>query len=146
MWWSASRRFPPGRTESRRGPLRIVKIAIENKKVQPFLTASPDEMRKTVTLKTTLGDIRIRLEPDWGAQSRPQLPDAHGDGWYNGTPFHRVVKDFVVQGGTRNTPHPADRWVHPVKGEFRERRETRCAALFQWRERKILTRRRRLSF
>ncbi len=46
-------------------------------------------------------------------------------GWYNGTVFHRIVKDFVVQGGSvgQNTaeqrPHPADRWVHPVKGEFR---------------------------
>jgi peptidyl-prolyl cis-trans isomerase B (cyclophilin B) len=45
-------------------------------------------------------------------------------GWYNGTAFHRLVKDFVVQGGMGNTrtgnpAHPADRWVHPLKGEFR---------------------------
>jgi len=35
-------------------------------------------------------------------------------GWFNGTAFHRMVKDFVVQGGMGNTrpngaAHPADR-------------------------------------
>ncbi len=45
-------------------------------------------------------------------------------GWYNGTAFHRLVKGFVVQGGMGNTRasgpyHPADRWVRPLKGEFR---------------------------
>jgi peptidyl-prolyl cis-trans isomerase B (cyclophilin B) len=45
-------------------------------------------------------------------------------GWYNGTAFHRLVKGFVVQGGMGDTrangaAHPADRWVTPVKGEFR---------------------------
>src|ERR1700679_713421 len=38
-------------------PVRILKVTIEKKKVEPFLTATPDEMRKTVTLKTTLGSI-----------------------------------------------------------------------------------------
>jgi peptidyl-prolyl cis-trans isomerase B (cyclophilin B) len=46
-------------------------------------------------------------------------------GWYNGTPFHRVAKEFVVQGGMGHTrssgpTHPADRWVHTVKAEFRK--------------------------
>src|ERR1019366_3917647 len=41
-------------------PVRMPKVTIEPKKAQPYLTASPDEMRKTVTLKTTLGNIRIK--------------------------------------------------------------------------------------
>jgi peptidyl-prolyl cis-trans isomerase B (cyclophilin B) len=45
-------------------------------------------------------------------------------GWYNRTAFHRLAKDFVLQGGMGNTrpegaSHPADRWVHPLKAEFR---------------------------
>ena len=101
-------------------PVRILKVTIENKKVQPFLTATPDEMRKTVTLKTTLGIIRIRMEPDWAPENVRNFLMLTASGWYSGTAFHRIVKDFVVQGGTaEQRSHPADRWVHPVKGEFR---------------------------
>src|ERR1700691_6203684 len=105
-------------------PVRILKITIENKKVQPFLTATPDEMRRTVTLKTTLGSIKIRMEPDWAPDTVRNFLMLTSTGWYNGTIFHRIAKDFVVQGGTagqRSTgpTHPADRWVHPIKGEFR---------------------------
>jgi peptidyl-prolyl cis-trans isomerase B (cyclophilin B) len=92
--------------------------------VQPFLTAAPDEMRRTVTLKTTLGAIKIKMEPDWAPDTVRNFLMLTATGWYNGTIFHRIAKDFVVQGGTadqRSTgqTHPADRWVHTVKGEFR---------------------------
>ena len=105
-------------------PVRILRIAIENKKVQPFLTATPDEMRRTVTFKTTLGAIKIRTEPDWAPDTVRNFLMLTETGWYNGTIFHRIVPGFVVQGGTadqRSTgpTHPADRWVHPIKGEFR---------------------------
>lgn len=101
-------------------PVRILKITIEPRKVQPFLTASPDEMRKTVTLKTTLGNIRIKMEPNWAPENVRNFLMLTATGWYDGTPFHRIVKDFVVQGGSaEKRPHPADRWVHSIKGEFR---------------------------
>jgi cyclophilin family peptidyl-prolyl cis-trans isomerase len=115
---------PAGENGFTEKPVRILKIAIENKKVQPFLTATPDEMRKTVTLKTTLGSIKIKMEPDWAPDTVRNFLMLTSTGWYNGTIFHRIAKDFVVQGGTagqRSTgpTHPADRWVHPIKGEFR---------------------------
>src|SRR5579863_1486618 len=44
-------------------PVRILKVSIEKKREEPFLNATVEEMRKTVTLKTTLGNIRIKLEP-----------------------------------------------------------------------------------
>jgi cyclophilin family peptidyl-prolyl cis-trans isomerase len=105
-------------------PVRILKVTIEKKKVQPFLNATPDEMRKTVTLKTTLGTIKIKMEPDWAPNHVRNFLMLTATGWYNGTAFHRVVKDFVVQGGmgemrSSGPNHPADRWVHPLKGEFK---------------------------
>src|SRR5580692_7170606 len=104
-------------------PVRILKATIEKKKVEPFLTATPDEMRKTVTLKTTLGSIKIKLEPDWAPNTVRNFLKLVSTGWYDGTAFHRLVKGFVLQGGMpyeRSTgpTHPADRWVHTIKGEF----------------------------
>jgi cyclophilin family peptidyl-prolyl cis-trans isomerase len=105
-------------------PVRILRVTIEKKKVEPFLTATPDEMRKTVTLRTTLGSIKIQMQPDWAPNTVRNFLKLVATGWYNGTAFHRLVKDFVVQGGmpntrTGNAAHPADRWVRPIKGEFR---------------------------
>jgi len=110
-----------GNTET---PVRILKVTIEKKKVEPFLNATPDEMRKTVTLRTALGSIRIKLEPDWAPNHVRNFLKLVSTGWYDGTAFHRLVKGFVLQGGMPNTrlgspTHPADRWVHTLKGEFR---------------------------
>jgi peptidyl-prolyl cis-trans isomerase B (cyclophilin B) len=110
-----------GMTET---PVRILKVTIEKKKVEPFLDATPDQMRKTVTLKTTLGSIQIKMEPDWAPNHVRNFLKLVSTGWYDGTAFHRLVKGFVLQGGMPNTrtgspTHPADRWVHTIKGEFR---------------------------
>jgi cyclophilin family peptidyl-prolyl cis-trans isomerase len=110
-----------GMTET---PVRILKVAVEKKKVEPFRDATPAEMRKTVTLRTTLGSLKIAMEPDWAPNTVRNFLKLVSTGWYDGTAFHRLVKDFVVQGGMPNTragnaAHPADRWVHPIKGEFR---------------------------
>lgn len=106
-------------------PVRIQKITIEKKKVQPFLNATPDEMRKTVTMKTTLGTLKIQMEPDWAPNTVRNFLMLVETGWYNGTSFHRIIKDFVAQGGMEGSrpgsaAHPADRWVRPIKGEFRD--------------------------
>ena len=105
-------------------PVRILKVTIEPRRVEPYLNAPIGELRRTVTLKTTLGTMKLQMEPDWAPNHVRNFLKLVSTGWYNGTGFHRVVRHFVVQGGmgeTRagNVGHPADRWVHPIKGEFR---------------------------
>src|SRR5215471_6531588 len=112
-------------SQSTEKPVRILKVTIEKKKVQPFVDATPEELRKTVVMKTTLGTIKIRMEPDWAPNHVRNFLMLVQTGWYNGTAFHRVVKGFVAQGGMPNTrpggaPHAADRWVQNIKGEFRK--------------------------
>jgi cyclophilin family peptidyl-prolyl cis-trans isomerase len=107
-----------------RQPVRIITVTIEPKKKEPFADATIEELRKTVRMKTTLGTIKIKMEPDWAPNNVRRFLMLTSTGWYNGTAFHRVAKGFVVQGGMGDTRaggpnHPADRWVTPVKGEFR---------------------------
>jgi len=118
-------RIPAGENGSADKPVRIVSVTIEKKKVEPFADATVDQLRRTVTMKTTLGVIKIKMEPDWAPASVRNFLMLTSTGWYNGTPFFRVVKDFVAQGGmaadrSGGPTHPADRWVHTIKGEFRD--------------------------
>jgi peptidyl-prolyl cis-trans isomerase B (cyclophilin B) len=110
-----------GFTES---PVRITSIAIEPKRAEPFANTPVEELRRTVTLKTTLGSLKIRMEPDWAPNHVRNFLRLVSTGWYNGTAFHRLVKGFVAQGGMGDTrasgpSHHSDRWVHPLKAEFR---------------------------
>lgn len=105
-------------------PVRILKVTIEKKRVEPYVNAPVDELRKTVVMQTTLGTLKIKMEPEWAPNHVRNFLMLVSTGWYDHTAFHRVVKDFVVQGGMSNTRpdgagHYADRWVHPLKGEFR---------------------------
>lgn len=118
-------RVPVGEDGNTEKPVRIVKVTIEPKKVEPFLNAPVEQLRRTVTLKTTFGAMKIRTEPDWAPNHVRRFLMLAQTGWYNHVAFHRIVKDFVVQGGMGDqradgAAHPADRWVRPLKGEFRE--------------------------
>ena len=55
-------------------------------------------MRTTVLIKTTLGDIKVKLY-DETPQHRDNFIKLVKEGYYNGTLFHRVIKDFMIQGG-----------------------------------------------
>ncbi|MCR5394710.1 MAG: peptidylprolyl isomerase [Bacteroidales bacterium] len=63
----------------------------------------------TVLIKTSLGDIRVRLY-DETPQHRDNFLKLAREGFYNGTIFHRVIKNFMIQGGDPNSKDaPMDR-------------------------------------
>ncbi len=51
-----------------------------------------------VRIKTTEGDILVRLY-DETPQHRDNFLKLAQEGYFNGTLFHRVIKDFMIQGG-----------------------------------------------
>ncbi len=53
----------------------------------------------TVLLQTTLGDIRIELFDDTMPTTAGNFRKLVEKGFYNGVIFHRVIPDFMIQGG-----------------------------------------------
>lgn len=51
-----------------------------------------------VLIKTSLGDITVRLY-DETPLHRDNFIKLSKEGFYNGTLFHRVIKNFMIQGG-----------------------------------------------
>ena len=104
-------------------PIRIVSIKIERKKLEPFKDATVVEMRKDVLLRTSMGDITLEMDPGLAPEHVRNFLKLVQTGWYDHTAFHRIISGFVIQGGLGSTradgrPHPADKWVHKLKGEF----------------------------
>ena len=53
----------------------------------------------TVTLETTHGNIIIELDADKAPETVKNFLNYVNDGFYDGTVFHRVIPNFMVQGG-----------------------------------------------
>ena len=53
----------------------------------------------TVTLHTNHGAIEIELFDDDAPKTVQNFTKLAGDGFYDGVIFHRVIPDFMVQGG-----------------------------------------------
>lgn len=52
-----------------------------------------------VVMTTTVGEIKIKLFPEDAPKSVKNFIELAEDGYYDGTIFHRVIKDFMIQGG-----------------------------------------------
>ncbi len=53
----------------------------------------------TATIKTSKGDITVELYPKDAPQTVNNFVFLSRDGFYNGLTFHRVERNFVIQGG-----------------------------------------------
>ena len=50
-------------------------------------------------MKTNMGDIEIKLFPEKAPKTVENFVTHAKNGYYNGLIFHRVIKDFMIQGG-----------------------------------------------
>ncbi|NOZ50188.1 MAG: peptidylprolyl isomerase [Chloroflexi bacterium] len=53
----------------------------------------------TATVKTSKGDMKLKLHVDKAPVTVNNFVFLAREGFYDGTTFHRVIKDFMVQGG-----------------------------------------------
>ncbi len=86
--------------------VRIPKGAPMNDQPQPTVAVpAPPEMQidvnktYTATLKTTAGDIVIALSAKETPKTVNNFVYLARKGFYNNTPFHRVIPGFMIQGG-----------------------------------------------
>jgi peptidylprolyl isomerase len=86
------------------------------------LQAKENEMAKNpvVTIETTEGNIEITLMPGIAPKTVENFVTHAKNGYYNGTIFHRVIKDFMIQGGDPlgNGTGGESIWGDEFKDEF----------------------------
>ena len=76
-----------------------------------FNNADPAPDAPTVRMVTTEGPITIALYPEAAPQHVQNFLKLCGEGFYDGTKFHRVISGFMIQGGDPNTKEPnVDLW------------------------------------
>lgn len=99
----------------------------------PAFTGTPPEELALyrAVLETTLGNVTLTFFPDRAPNHVRNFLRIAQAGFYDGTAFHRVVPDFVVQGGllsTREQPLPDFRMrdlVRRLQPEFNDTRHVK---------------------
>jgi peptidyl-prolyl cis-trans isomerase B (cyclophilin B) len=87
---------------------------------------------EVAVIKTTEGDMVIEFWPDVAPGHVENFKKLANRGFYDGTCFHRVIKDFMIQGGDPNTKDPKKEasWGmgdpgYKIKAEFNDRHHDR---------------------
>lgn len=83
-------------------------------------TRTPASSDTIATIKTTMGDIKVLLFPDKAPKTVENFITHAKNGYYNGIIFHRVINNFMIQGGdpTGTGRGGESIWGRPFKDEF----------------------------
>jgi peptidyl-prolyl cis-trans isomerase B (cyclophilin B) len=109
--------------------IEIASVTIRDRPAEAplaFSRESPADLADyRVTLETTLGPITLEMRPDKAPEHVRNFLRLASAGVYDGTAFHRVVRNFVVQGGSMNYRREAldekqQRLVRTLQPEFND--------------------------
>ncbi len=80
----------------------------------------PKEGDTTAIIKTNMGDIKIKLFPEKAPKTVENFITHAKNGYYDGVIFHRVIEDFMIQGGDPlGTGYGGESiWGVPFEDEF----------------------------
>jgi len=76
-------------------PQEIDKIKKDAKEYEP----SPVTSNDVVVLKTNNGTMKLKLFPDIAPKHCYNFKKLANSGYYDGTTFHRIIPNFMIQGG-----------------------------------------------
>lgn len=80
-------------------------------------TAGSQKARPVVVLETNFGEIHVELRPDKAPVTVSNFLGYVKNGTYNGTIFHRVINNFMIQGGGFSEKFEARKTKKPIKNE-----------------------------
>lgn len=87
---------------------------------QPETITKPEPVKETKTMilmKTTKGDIKLELDAEKAPKTVANFLNYVESGHYNGTIFHRVIDNFMIQGGGFNKNMQQKPAPHTVENE-----------------------------
>ena len=103
-----------------------------DKKSEAKQEKSAVNTKEVAVINTTEGEMVIEFWTDVAPKTVENFKTLAKKGFYDGTCFHRVIKDFMIQGGDPLTKDPKmeSRWGtgdpgYKVKAEFNERHHDR---------------------
>lgn len=89
-------------------------------------------MSEVAIIKTSEGEMILEFWPDVAPGHVENFKKLAQTGFYDGTCFHRVIKNFMIQGGDPNTKDEAKQrsWGtggpgHQIKAEFNDKAHVR---------------------
>ena len=104
----------------------------EKPKPEPKKEDKKVDIQEVAVIKTSAGTMVIEFWPDVAPKTVENFKKLANQGFYDGTCFHRVIKDFMIQGGDPLTKDEANkaRWGtgdpgYKIKAEFNEKSHTR---------------------
>lgn len=91
----------------------------------------PEKLSTEVTIHTNMGDIEIALFEDAAPKAVNNFKSLAKEGYYDGVIFHRIIKDFMIQGGDPTGTGAGGESIYGNKfeDEFSENYYHLCGAL-----------------
>ncbi len=90
--------------------------------------SNPNAAEEVALIKTSAGDMVVEFWSDVAPKTVENFKKLARQGFYDGTAFHRVIRDFMIQGGDPLTKDPGmeHRWGtgdpgYKIKAEFNDR-------------------------
>ena len=77
----------------------------------------PAAKNPVVLMETSMGNVKIQLDPQKAPISVKNFLDYVNSGFYNGTIFHRIIPGFMIQGGGFNAELTQKKTNAPIKNE-----------------------------
>lgn len=82
--------------------------------------ALPATAAERAIIETEQGKIVVAMKPDLAPTHVERIKVLANDGFYDGLGFHRVIEDFIVQGGDPSKTGRGESQMPPMPGEFSE--------------------------